>query len=720
MTIEPIELVPDGSAGVPVVLQHPAPGSDLDATDLARLVSQPLYNAIAYLNSVIQLDLVTYGNGRDGSVDVVSGTPLVLEKDTEFDVVRMVNTDAKIVTNGFRLKIRQLRVLTGVTGCQIVAENYEAAQTFSYTTPGTYTFTVPSGMTSFSYRAGGGDGGSGATFSGLGATSRSRGGYGGGGAVHQGSFTVAPGDTITIIVGSGGDGGQSVAVGPRTPPTLAGGPGGGKGGKATLIYRNGALKVGIPGGGGGGAGSGVTIVGTTPSTLNTQPTYGFEGGDGGRARMPSVTSASVHNGADGAVPSSFPDMQGTGGEDANNALTGGGDEGSPDASSGFATHPVDGQFGRGGFRTNQRTGQGGWGGENGNPTASRKTGGGGGGGSWFDGLNYTTTAGGGAGGVGFLAGDVTPVSASHRTRGPEGGNTTQPNGRKGADGYVTVYAIPVNVSPQPGSVSIGQPGGTGALPQPPHQAYIYGGRGREGGGEGSASSGLGSNQLMATGTPIRIAGPGPVPNVVGGTGGVKGQGASGGFGGVGGSHLSAAVREIWFEDPTANSSITIEAKGGDGNPGVAATGDGGGGGGGGGPVEFTWWRAYRVPGSINTVDFSVRSTGGVGGTGGSGTDTGNRGGGGGNGGEAGPLHLLNTEFGLSVTGYPSTTDPFARSLADFRTSLLAKNVGYTAVNETDSTPASGANAQGSSPWNGGVGGQRGLRRVAIVGAMTPL
>ena len=75
--------------------------------------------------------------------------------------------------------------------------------TDTYTTPGTYTLTVPAGMTSMRLTLNGGGGGGG------GGSSRSGGAGGGGGAssIATTVFTVTPGATYALTVGSGGAGG---------------------------------------------------------------------------------------------------------------------------------------------------------------------------------------------------------------------------------------------------------------------------------------------------------------------------------------------------------------------------------------------------------------------------------------------------------------------------------------------------------------------------------
>lgn len=73
----------------------------------------------------------------------------------------------------------------------------------TYTTPGTYTFTVPTGCTSITVRAvPGGSGGSGG-----GGDNGDTGGGGFAGTSFTNTIAVTPGDVATIVVGTGGAGG---------------------------------------------------------------------------------------------------------------------------------------------------------------------------------------------------------------------------------------------------------------------------------------------------------------------------------------------------------------------------------------------------------------------------------------------------------------------------------------------------------------------------------
>lgn len=120
----------------------------------------------------------------------------------------------------------------------------------SFSTPGSYTYVVPAGVTAIQITVQGGAGGwNGSQF----------GGYG---AKISFSLSVTPGETLSGIIG--GKGGDTYSVTPGTAGTSGGGAGGtggsvgrggGGGGGATSINRGGTL-IAVAGGGGGGSSAG--------------------------------------------------------------------------------------------------------------------------------------------------------------------------------------------------------------------------------------------------------------------------------------------------------------------------------------------------------------------------------------------------------------------------------------------------------------------------------
>ena len=153
--------------------------------------------------------------------------------------------------------------------------------TSSYSNAGTYSFTVPNGITTVNYTivAGGGSGGSAHEVGNGGG-----GGGGGSGGHTTGNATVTPGEIISIIVGAGGS------------PSTAAGRGqvsaGNSGGLSRITTSSGTISTTGGGAGGGGdnsvggaggtAGSPNGIAGTagSPGTSDTSSPAGGAGGTG--------------------------------------------------------------------------------------------------------------------------------------------------------------------------------------------------------------------------------------------------------------------------------------------------------------------------------------------------------------------------------------------------------------------------------------------------------
>jgi hypothetical protein len=233
----------------------------------------------------------------------------------------------------------------------------------NYTTPGTYSFTVPEGVSSLSAVViGGGGGGAGSD----GITVNTRTGGGGGAGLSWAVFGVQPGDVLTVNVATGGTGGtdgtggasfngvnggtSSISIASRVgvvgaidlPQTIIQGSGGSGGIRNTAGNNTGLNAIGGLGG--------LTPIANGVSNIETYcPIYRFAGGNGG---------------------------SGGGGQDG---ASGGGGAG------GYA-----GNGGNGGSGSNQGTSD---------PTAAAVNSGGGGGGGGSDfGLGY---GGGGVGGIGY-------------------------------------------------------------------------------------------------------------------------------------------------------------------------------------------------------------------------------------------------------------------------------------------------------------------------------
>ena len=140
-----------------------------------------------------------------------------------------------------------------------------------YDKAGTYTFTVPDGVTEVSAVVVGSGGGA-ASCPGANAQA---GGGGGGGGLAYGNFTVTPGEDLTIVVGNFGVGGAS-------------GTTAGTAGESTTISRG--ATVLLEGGGGAGGQADAPAQGQSGSTASggtssgTERDGGGSGGAGGTAR----------------------------------------------------------------------------------------------------------------------------------------------------------------------------------------------------------------------------------------------------------------------------------------------------------------------------------------------------------------------------------------------------------------------------------------------------
>lgn len=143
---------------------------------------------------------------------------------------------------------------TGTGPCSSASNSITAKQAScaAYTTAGTYSWVVPSGITSIAaITVGGGGGGRGGL---------NYGGGGGGALAYKNGISVTPGETLTVTVGAGGTAGSGNACG----------TGAGCGGASTL-KRSGTTLVGANGGQLGSNRFGGTVITGT----------GFSGGNGG-------------------------------------------------------------------------------------------------------------------------------------------------------------------------------------------------------------------------------------------------------------------------------------------------------------------------------------------------------------------------------------------------------------------------------------------------------
>lgn len=211
-----------------------------------------------------------------------------------------------------------------------------AAGQQEYTTPGTYTFTAPPGVTSVCVVCVGGGGGGMYYYYSSSSYTYSMNGGSGGGLGWKNNIPVVPGNTYTVVVGAGGsqgayssgssNGGSSYFISSSTVAGNGGGygrynqsraggtyvgDGGGNGGAVTNQSYNGSGPCG-----GGGAGG---YSGNGGSTTNTVSYAGSGGGGGGGY----VGSNYYSNGGGGV---------GIYGQGSNGASNGGGGSGGNNAS----------------------------------------------------------------------------------------------------------------------------------------------------------------------------------------------------------------------------------------------------------------------------------------------------------------------------------------------------------------------------------------------------
>jgi hypothetical protein len=161
-----------------------------------------------------------------------------------------------------------------------------------FTTPGTYSWTCPVGVTQVLVGiAGGGGGGGGSYHSSADGATKAGGGGGGGGCAYR-LQAVSPQSTYSVIVGGGGSGGAGASAGNGGGGSSGGASsfgafftyGGGGGGGGGTYYGTGGSGGGGGGGGGAGgsgAGGGGGIFGVGGAGGSGAGGGGYGGGGGG-------------------------------------------------------------------------------------------------------------------------------------------------------------------------------------------------------------------------------------------------------------------------------------------------------------------------------------------------------------------------------------------------------------------------------------------------------
>ncbi len=274
----------------------------------------------------------------------------------------------------------------GNTGSSFGVTTFTTSNSFTQSTPGTYTLSVAPHITSFTFTLNGAGGGGGD------ATKGGASGAAGGsvsGTIHVPDSVSTT--TLTFVIGgggatgsgvtggSGGAGGAGCAAGGMGGSDHIQGLGGGGGGAATCIYKTSSLPIAVAGGGGGGGSkAGGAGSGGTNGTAGTSGTSG-SGGGGGSSSGP------------------------TGGAGGTSGGVAGGINGNPGGAGGGAT------------------------------TGNDNSGGGGGGGyASGGGGGHSTNSGGGGGGSGFSGGDSTFTVIGATTGTGSGGGAAGNNGTGGS------------------------------------------------------------------------------------------------------------------------------------------------------------------------------------------------------------------------------------------------------------------------------------------------
>ena len=290
LTSSPIYIPPTYSVTVPSSINEGSAGTINVATTLVPDSTTLYYTLTNSSDFSVSSGSFTI-NSNSGSFNVTPTADNTTEGSETFQVeIRIGSTSGTIVTTSNSITIND----TSLTPA--------AAGEHQFTTTGNHTFTVPANVTQVSAVCVGGGGGS----SYCQGNSSESGAGGGGGGLSTATFSVTPGENLTIYVGSGGQNGNS------------GYPNGGLGlsssvkrGSTALViaYGGGEGLYKSTGGSGGLGGSGYGF-----------STGGAQGGDGGAAQ----NNGGGGGGGGAAGYSGRGGGAGTGNSGTGTSVTGGG------------------------------------------------------------------------------------------------------------------------------------------------------------------------------------------------------------------------------------------------------------------------------------------------------------------------------------------------------------------------------------------------------------
>jgi hypothetical protein len=329
-------------------------------------------NVLNNVNSVVvtcSTDTYTIGGSLTGlssgaqiTLDDNGADPLVLTADGAFTFATPVTYGGSYAVTIGTQPNGQICTISSGSGSNVSANQSGISvncitSSVSFTTAGSYSFTVPAGITSLQIVATGGGGGGG------GLSGTYAGSTGGTGAVVTSSLSVMAGQVLTLFVGGGGSNGTD---GPGDSNGYTCGTGGGGGGSSNIDAGN-AHQIIAGGGGGGGACNGTA------------------GGDGGGTGGAGGSGASQYSNLGGSGGANG--IGGAGGNDGMGDLgiNGSNGSGGPGGTGGYnGPYPggaggSGGGSGAGGMDTNNDLAGGGGGGYGGGGTGSQSTGGGAGG-----------------------------------------------------------------------------------------------------------------------------------------------------------------------------------------------------------------------------------------------------------------------------------------------------------------------------------------------------
>ncbi|WP_025146883.1 Ig-like domain-containing protein, partial [Pedobacter jeongneungensis] len=224
---------------------------------------------------------------------------------------RAFSRTIKYLTNSFGKCFNQRLFFDGLVGLKmllallisLISISFVDAQSVKTSTPGSYTYIVPAGVTSLTVEVwgAGGRGGSRST--------AGRGGGGGGGGYSRSTVTVTPGNSYTYVVGAG------------STSTAAGGSSSFGGTTVVALGGSSALLDSETGGTGAATGTGNSVFSGGNGSTRTSST---NGGGGGASAGPAGNGASVGNATAGATAANGA---GSGGAGFTGTATGNGNAG---------------------------------------------------------------------------------------------------------------------------------------------------------------------------------------------------------------------------------------------------------------------------------------------------------------------------------------------------------------------------------------------------------